>query len=358
VGDPVNGGLEAVVKVRRPEGFEVDVELSVPPRRTIALLGPNGAGKSTVVGALAGLVSLDGGRISLGGRILDDAKTGVHLNAADRRVGIVFQDLLLFPHLTVVENVAFGLREQGHPKGEALQGAEEWLERVGLGGFGRRRPGELSGGEAQRVALARALAPAPELLLLDEPLSALDVGSRARIRRLLASHLSEFPGPRILITHDPAEAFQLADEIHILEAGRVTQVGSAEDVRLRPRTAYAADLAGVNLFMGTAAEGRVETADGGILTIADPRVEGPVRVSVPPESVSLHRIAPEGSARNRWATVVQGVEDDGIRARVLTGAPLPLTVHVTHAAAQELELAPGAEVWVSVKASEMRVEPS
>lgn len=353
----MSGGLEAAVKVRRPEGFELDVELAVPPGRTVALLGPNGAGKSSLVGALAGLVPLHGGRIALSGRILDDPEARVHLPAAERRVGVVFQELLLFPHLSVVENVAFGLREQGHPKAVARRRAEEWIERVGLGGFGARRPGELSGGEAQRVALARALAPAPELLLLDEPLSALDVGSRARIRRLLASHLSDFSGPRILITHDPAEAFQLADEIHVLEEGRVTQVGTAEDIRLRPRTAYAADLGGMNLFVGIADQGQVDTAGGGSLTIADPRVEGPVRLSIHPGAVLLHRAAPEGSARNRWATVVVAVEDDGIRARVLTGGPLPLAIHVTHAAARELELAPGAQVWVSVKASEIGVEP-
>ena len=357
MGVPMSGGLEARLTVQRPGGFELDVELAVPPGRTVALLGPNGAGKSTLVSALAGLVPLDRGRVTLAGRVLDDPVQGVHLLAAERRLGIVFQELLLFPHLTVVENVAFGLREQGHPRGEARQRSEEWLERVGLEGLGPRLPDDLSGGEAQRVALARALAPAPELLLLDEPLSALDVGSRARIRRLLASHLSGFPGPRILITHDPAEAFQLADEIHILEDGRVTQKGTAKDIRFRPRTAYAAELGGVNLFMGTAAEGKVETTEGGSLTIADPRVEGPVRVSISPEAVSLHRARPEGSARNRWATVVERIEDDGIRARILTGAPLPLAVHVTHASAQELDLAPGSEIWVSVKASEIGVEP-
>lgn len=357
MGGPVSGGLEARVVVRRPGGFELDVDLVVPPGRTAALLGPNGAGKSTLVGALAGLVPLDEGRITLGGRTLDDPSRGLHLTPAHRRVGVVFQELLLFPHLSVLDNVAFGLKEQGHPRVRARGRAKEWIARVGLEGFGPRRPAELSGGEAQRVALARALAPGPELLLLDEPLSALDVGSRARIRRLLASHLADFDGPRILITHNPAEAFQLADEIHVLEAGRVTQVGTAEDIRLRPRTAYAAELGGVNLFAGTATEGTVEIAQGGALTLADPRIQGPVRVSIRPDAVSLHRTAPEGSARNRWATVVERVEDDGIRARVVTGPPLPLAIHVTHAAARELDLAPGAEVWVSVKASEIQVEP-
>jgi molybdate transport system ATP-binding protein len=228
---------------------------------------------------------------------------------------------------------------------------------MGLEGLGPRRPAELSGGQAQRVALARALAPEPDLLLLDEPLSALDVGSRARIRRVLANHLADFPGPRLLITHDPGEAFHLADEIHLIEAGRVTQVGTAEDIRLRPRTRYAAELGGANLFNGTAVEGLVRTTAGHALTIADPGIEGAVRVSIPPGAVSLHRERPEGSARNRWPTVLEQVEDDGVRVRVLTGAPLPLAVQVTHAACRELELRPGSEVWVSVKASEIGVEP-
>jgi molybdate transport system ATP-binding protein len=323
----------------------------------VALLGPNGAGKSTVVAALAGLLPLDEGRIRLAGRVLEDPGEGVHVAPERRRVGVVFQDLLLFPHLDVVENVAFGLREQGRPRDEARRQAGAWLERMGLEGLGARRPAELSGGQAQRVALARALAPEPDLLLLDEPLSALDVGSRARIRRVLAAHLAEFPGPRVLITHDPGEAFQLADEIHVMEGGRVTQVGTAEDIRLRPRTPYAADLGGANLFTGTAADGLVRTETGHALTIADPEIDGAVRVSIPPGAVSLHRERPEGSARNRWPTVLEKVEDDGVRVRVLTGAPLPLAVQVTHAACRELELAPGSEVWVSVKASEIGVEP-
>ena len=357
MGDPVSGGLDARLLVRRSEGFELDVHLTVPAGRTVALLGPNGAGKSTVVSALAGLVPLEGGRITLSGRVLDDPAGGLHVPPARRRIGVVFQDLFLFPHLDVTGNVAFGLRELGHSRRDARRRADEWVARMGLDGLGARRPGELSGGQAQRVALARALAPEPELLLLDEPLSALDVGSRARIRRVLASHLGGFAGPRILITHDPAEAFQLADEIHVLEAGRVTQVGTAEELRLRPRTRYAADLAGANLFAGRATGGVVETTTGVALRIADETVEGPVRVSIPAGAISVHRTPPEGSARNRWATVLEQLADDGVRMRLLTGAPLPLTIQVTHAAARELELAPGVEVWVSVKASELRVEP-
>jgi molybdate transport system ATP-binding protein len=355
VGPAVREGLEARVVVRRPEGFVVDLDLSIPAGRTVALLGPNGAGKSTTVAALAGLLPMDEGCVALNGTVLDDPGAGRFVPPEARRVGVVFQDHLLFPHLTVLENVAFGLRSQGTPRGEAVARAKAWLERMGLPELASRRPGRISGGQAQRVALARALAPEPELLLLDEPLSALDVSRRAEIRGLLAEHLEAFPGPRLLITHEPLEAFRLADEIHVLEGGRVTQAGSAEDIRLRPRTAYAADLAGTNLLDGVAADGVVRTGEME-LSIADPGVRGPVRVSIPSHAVAVHRERPEGSPRNRWRTTVERVEGHGYRVRLLTGPPLPLMVEVTQGAASELALVRGAEVWLAVKATEIGVE--
>lgn len=353
---PVSGGLQARLAVRRSEGFALDLRLSIPPGRTVALLGPNGAGKSTAVSSLAGLLPVDSGRIELSGTVLDDPGESVLVPPEERRIGVVFQDQLLFPHMSVLENVAFGLRSRGVPRDEARGRAGAWMERVGLEGLGPRKPRELSGGQAQRVALARALATEPELLLMDEPLSALDVTSRSRLRWVLAEHLEGFPGPRLLITHDPAEAFLLADEIHVLEDGRVTQAGSADDIRLRPRTAYAADLAGSNLLTGTASAGTVRTGDLG-LAIADADVAGPVRISIRPSAVSVHREPPGGSPRNRWPTVVERMEDHGSRVRILTGPPVRLMVEVTSAARRELDLAPGAEVWVSVKATDIGVEP-
>ncbi|MEJ2541846.1 MAG: ABC transporter ATP-binding protein [Gemmatimonadota bacterium] len=348
-------GLDARIVVRRSEDFTLQLDLFIPPGRTVALLGPNGAGKSTAVAALAGLLPLDSGRIELSGRVLDDPVAGIFVPPESRRVGVVFQDALLFPHMTVLENVAFGLRALGVGRHEARGRAREWLGRLGLEGLDVRRPGELSGGQAQRVGLARALAPEPGILLMDEPLSALDVTRRAEIRRVLTEHLTDFPGPRLVITHDPAEAFQLADEIHLLEGGVVTQVGSADDIRLTPRTAYAADLGGSNFFVGTARQGQVEI-QGFTVAVADREIQGPVRVSIPPAAVSVHRDRPGGSPRNRWRTTLERVEDDGLRARLLTGPPLPLMIQVTPEALRELELRTGAEVWVSVKASEVRVE--
>lgn len=347
-------GLEAQFGLRRSEGFRLDLSLSIPRGKTVALLGPNGAGKSTAVAAIAGLLPIDTGRISLAGATLDDPSADVYVPPEERRVGVVFQDYLLFPHLTVVENVAFGLRNHRVGRREAIARAGEWLERLGLSGLGSRKPGRLSGGQAQRVALARALVTEPGILLLDEPLSALDVTTRVELRRSLAEHLEGFSGPRLVITHDPTEAFLLAEEIHILESGNVTQTGSADDIRLRPRTSYAADLAGSNLFIGRAADGRVAVG-GHHLQLAS-HVNGEVLVTIRPSSVSVHRRAPEGSPRNSWSTTIELIERMGERARLRTGSPLPLTVEITEDATESLGLAEGDQVWVAIKATEIGIE--
>ena len=350
-----SAGLEARLVVSRADGFELDLALGIAAGRTVALLGPNGAGKSTAVAALAGLLPLAAGRIALAGRVLDDPAGGLFLPPDERRIGVMFQDYALFPHLTVLSNVAFGLRSRGVPRRQARARAASWLRRLGLEELASRKPGALSGGEAQRVALARALAPDPDLLLLDEPLAALDVTTRARLRRGLADHLRAFAGPRLLITHDPTEAFLLADEIHVLEGGRVVQVGTADDIRLTPRTAYVADLAGSNLLVGTASEGVLATG-AWQLRIADAGIAGAVLAAIHPRAISIHRGRPEGSPRNSWRTAVTLIEDLGERVRLNVGDPLPLTVEVTPEAVAALELEPGSAVWVAIKATEIRVE--
>ncbi len=349
-------GLEADFRLRRSPGFELELRLSIPPGRTVALLGPNGAGKSTAVAAMAGLIPIDRGRIEIGGRVMDDPSAGTFLPPEARRIGVVFQDFLLFPHLSAVENVAFGLRSRGVSKRQALSRADEWLKRVGLDGLGRRLPGSLSGGQSQRVALARALITEPDLLLLDEPLSALDVTSRVQLRRDLAQHMAGFPGARLFITHDPTEAFLLADDIHIIESGAVTQAGTPDDIRLRPRTRYAADLAGSNLVTGRAHEGRIDTGTLEV-HVADHTIHGEVLLSIPATAISVYMHRPEGSPRNTWQAPIDLLEDQGDRVRLRIGAPLPLTVEITHQSMVELGLRVGLVVWVSFKATEVHVEP-
>ena len=345
-------GLEASFVVER-EAFVLDVCLAIPPDRTVAVLGPNGAGKSTLVEALAGLVAIDRGSVRLGDRLLDDPDGGVFVEPARRRIGVVFQDGMLFPHLSALENVAFGMRAAGVPRGRARRRAAGWLEAVGLSDLAERRPGALSGGQAQRVAFARALATDPEMLLLDEPFSALDITARAGLRRMLREHLSGYPGPRLLITHDPAEAFLLADQLVIMEAGSIVQTGPADEIRLRPASRYAADLAGVNLLVG-AASGHVLTVESHPLVIAD-GAEGRVIATIHPRAISIHLDRPGGSPRNSWRTTIRHVDHHADRVRLQTGSPLPLTAEVTPDAQSSLDLFPGSSVWLSIKATEIHV---
>ncbi|MGH8924656.1 MAG: ABC transporter ATP-binding protein [Acidimicrobiia bacterium] len=347
--------LQAHFGLRQGDGFALELSLSIPAGKTVALLGPNGAGKSTAVAALAGLRPIETGRIALGNVVLDDPGAGRFIPANERHIGVMFQDDLLFPHLSVLENVAFGLRSRGVRIEETHSRSKIWLRRLGIEELAHRRPRELSGGQAQRAALARALIIEPKILLLDEPLSALDVTTRAQLRRTLSEHLNRFSGPRLLITHDPTEAFLLADEIHVIEGGVVTQVGSADDIRLRPRTRYAADLAGSNLVPGIAAGGRVDTGDH-TLHIADTDVAGEVLLAIRPAAIAIHLHQPEGSPRNSWATTIDLIENLGDRTRVLTGSPLPLAVEITSDAARSLELASGKSVWLAVKATEIAAQ--
>lgn len=342
--------LEARIAVARA-AFELDVELRAEPGRIVAVLGPNGAGKSTILGAIAGTLALDAGRIAIGPRVLDDPATGAWLPPEERRVGLVPQDLLLFRHLSVRENVAFGLRATGTPKADARRTAEGWLARLEVAELADRRPQQLSGGQAQRVALARALATEPEALLLDEPLSALDAGTRRRTRRDLRRWLADVEAATILVTHDPVDALALADDVVVLEAGRVAQAGALAEVTARPRTPYVAELLGTNLLVGVAT-GTELRVDGAALVLADP-LDGPAFATIAPSAIALHRTAPEGSARNRWAVTIGEIEPAGDRVRVIVEGPVRLVAEVTPAALAELAVRPGDEAWISIKATEI-----
>jgi molybdate transport system ATP-binding protein len=350
-----DAGLDAQLVVYREDDFILDIAITIEPGQTVALLGPNGAGKSTAVAALAGLLPLDEGHILLDQRPLDDPEADIFVPPEDRGVGVVFQDYLLFPHLSVEENVAFGLRSQKEDRGQAKNEASEWLQKFNLEHLSARKARDLSGGQAQKVALARALITNPNLLLLDEPLAALDVTTRVELRRDLADHLRRFSGPGLLITHDPTEAFLLADAINVIEEGHITQVGSADDIRLRPRTPYIADLAGSNLLLGDASAGSVKVGEH-VLQVADQNINGSVLATIHPRAISVHRQQPEGSPRNVWQTTIVRIERFGDRVRLQTGEPLSLAVEVTPAAVEALGLTGESRVWLSVKATEIGVE--
>ena len=335
----------------------LDAALEAPAGELVVLLGPNGAGKTTLLRALAGLLPLAGGRVVLDGQVLEDPAAGVRVPAERRPVGVVFQDGLLFPHLSALENVAFGLRARGVPRREARAGALAWLERVGLAEVAGARPRALSGGQRQRVALARALATSPRLLLLDEPFAAVDAGARARLRRELRGHLAAVPGARLLVTHDPVEALTLADRLVVLERGRVTQAGTPGEVSARPRSRYVAELVGVNLFRGRAAGGRVELGGGARLVVTGGH-DGEVFAVVHPRAVALHRRPPEGTPRNVWRGEAEVLDVLGDRVRVRVTGPVPLVAEVTPAGASDLRLADGGPVWATVKATEVDVYPA
>ncbi len=285
---------------RRLGPIDLQVQMVVDDGETLAVLGPNGAGKTTLLRTLSGLLPLDRGTIEIDGVTVDEPEAGVFVEPARRSVGVVFQEYLLFPHLSVLENVAFGLRSRGVARKAARARATAWLARVGLADRAGDKPTQLSGGQGQRVALARALAPEPRLLLLDEPLAALDIGTRIELRRDLRAHLASFEGARVLVTHELLDAVALADRIVVLEEGRVAQQGTIPDVAARPRSRYVADLVGVNLLRGQARDDEVALTGGGVLTVAEP-ASGDVYVAVQPNAVAVHRAATGGQPPQRVA---------------------------------------------------------
>ena len=348
----------AVAGTTRIGDFELDVDLTARPGEVLAVLGPNGAGKSTLLRVVAGLHTLRSGSVRLGERVLDDPAQGRFVIPQARRLGVVFQDHRLFPHLRVVDNVAFGLRASGTRMREARAAAATWLSRLGLTDLARRHPRQLSGGQAQRVALARALACAPDALLLDEPLAALDVQTRAEVQGELREHLRDFAGPTVLVTHDPIEALLLAQRIVVLEGGRVVQTGSPAEITARPLTPYVAKLVGMNLYVGYAAGDDIALDDGGRLVAAE-APDGRVLAALRPSAITVHTEEPHGSsARNIWTATIASLAPLGDRIRLNATGELPATVDVTAAAVAELDLAPGRQVWLSAKATDVSAYPA
>lgn len=353
-------GLEVDAVVRQA-GFRLDVRFAAAPGEVLGVLGPNGAGKSTLLRALAGLTGLSEGYVTLDGAALDDVATATFLPPDKRPVGMLFQNYRLFPHLSVRDNVAYGPRRQGAGRTSARGIASDWLARLGIAELAERKPAQLSGGQAQRAALARALATDPALLLLDEPLAALDAETRLSVRGQLRRHLADFSGPTLLVTHDPLEAMVMCSRLLVLEEGRIVQQGSPGEVARRPATRYVAKLVGLNLYSGTASaeSGTVSVDGGGTLVVAsETSVGGRVLVAVAPTAIALHTTEPRDSSyRNVWRGVVQGMELLTDRVRVSVAGHPEALVDITAAAVAELRLADGTPVWLTAKATELDVYP-
>ncbi len=336
--------------------FSLAATLQVKAGETVALVGPNGAGKSTTLRAIAGLCGADHGHIRLAGALVDDGSPGAFVPPEQRDIGVVFQDHMLFPRMTIRENVAYGLRSRGVTRKLARAVADKWLERVGIAERGAAYPAALSGGQAQRVALARALATKPGTLLLDEPLAAADASSRLSLRRMLRRQLEAFGGACVVVTHDLDDALALADRIAVLENGRVVQAGTVDALSRRPASRYVADLIGLNCIRGVCS-GRTLTVDGGARVQVGTAHEGPAIATLHPRAVALFRERPAGSPRNVWRAPVDGTERSVDCVRVRVGGALPVIAEVTEAAVQELGLDDGGDVWVAIKATEIRVAP-
>ena len=352
-----SGGLVVDAEVKRGS-FTLAVSLAAAPGQVVGLLGPNGAGKSTLLSAVAGLTPVSAGRITLAGQVLDDAQQGTFVEASGRPIGFVFQNYRLFPHLSVAENVAFSPRARGRGKRAARSAASYWLDRLRLTDLADRKPSQLSGGQAQKVALARALAGQPALLLLDEPLSALDAGTRLDVQTELKRHLADFAGPCLLVTHDPLEALVLADQLVVLEGGRIVQEGTPAQIARQPATDYVAKLVGLNLYAGQADGATVTLTGGGTFVVPDRGQHGDVMIAVRPSAIVVSSQRPQhGSARNAWQAKITGLTLLADRIRLhLDGQPQAM-VDVTPAAVAELSLDPGSHVWLTLKATDLEVYP-
>jgi molybdate transport system ATP-binding protein len=338
--------VEARVEAR---GF--DVSLGVAEGETVAILGPNGAGKSTLLSIIAGLLRPDSGRIELDGEPLVDIAAGSWLPPHVRGISLLAQEPLLFPHLSAIDNVAFGPRSAGRSRGAARESARHWLAAVEAADLAAMRPARLSGGQAQRVAIARALAPEPRVLLLDEPLAALDVAVAPTLRRMLRRVLADRTA--ILVTHEVLDALTLADRVIVMNRGAIVEQGATAEVLQRPRHPFTAELAGLNLLTGTGSMGGLRLPDG---TMVGGRGHGasgaPAAAAVRPSAVSIHLERP--SSANALPVTVRDLEPRGDSVRVRTGQ---LAADVSPGRAATLDLAPGSEVWFSFAEEEVAIYP-
>lgn len=350
----MNSGVQinATVAVR-----DVTLELNMPAGSITAIVGPNGAGKSTLVGLVSGELQPDEGTVQIAGHIISGPDK--HLPPHRRRIALLDQRPLLFPHLSVLDNVAFGLRARGVPKAAALQRAHEELEAVGAAHFARRHPTALSGGEAQRVALARALATDPLVLALDEPFASLDVGTATAMRRLLTSRLRGSATTVLLVTHDPLDVWALASHVISIEKGRVVAQGDVEELLGRPATGFLAQLAGLNLLRGTATESGLVAENVSVAGLWDGGEPAPAGeralATFSPSAVALYKHAPEGSPRNVWPSTVVGLDPRGdiVRVRLSLADGQSIAADITAQALSRLDIQSGDAVVSQVKAAQI-----
>jgi molybdate transport system ATP-binding protein len=344
--------LSAAVRVRL-NGFLLDATVIAPRGEITAVIGPNASGKTTLLEAIAGLIPLESGVVELGDEVLENVDTGQRIAPQDRRVGYVFQDSLLFPHMSALENIAYGIRAGGRSKRDAQSDARAVLREAGLEEIARLKADELSGGRRQLVSLLRARARGPELLLLDEPTSSIDAVSRPVVRRELTEMIKSFDGVTLLVSHDPVEAMSLASRIFVLEEGKVVQWGSPQELAARPSSRYVAEVVGLNLWRGAARDGTVLTGSGGRIVTAE-QISGDVIAVAHPHAVALHTTKPTGTPRNVWSGRVESIEPIGSgRLRIRIFAEIPLVAEITLAARDELKLGAGVRVWATLKATEV-----
>ncbi len=327
--------------------FELCLSLTVDS--TVALVGPSGAGKSTVLNAIAGLVEPAAGSIRCGEETWFDADRGVCVRPEDRRVGLVFQDYALFPHLTVRQNIEYARRHA----------ADEYLDRFGIRSLEDARPGSLSGGERQRVALARALARDPEILLLDEPLSALDAHTKTEVRTELQELLAGLEIPTLLVTHDFEDAAALAGHVGVLVEGELRQTGSPADLVAAPADAFVASFTGANLLLGqphrtSSGTTGIKLDDGTVILTSDPEA-GAGTLAVYPWDITISTTRPDDSALNVIDGGITAITELGNRARVTVG---PVSAEITVDSLRRLGLRTGGHAYASFKATGTRVVAS
>jgi len=342
----------------------LDLEFCVAAGEVLAILGPNGAGKSTALHIIAGLLRPDSGVVRVGERTLTDVGANIHVATHDRRIGLLLQNPLLFPHLNVVDNVAFAPRARGIGRRRSQRIATHWLDQMGVADLAGRGPAELSGGQAQRVAIARALAAEPDVLLIDEPLAGVDVGVATSVRNALRGIVAAEGRSTVLITHDLLDVLALADRVLVLENGKIAEIGRAEDVLAAPRSQFGARIAGVNLVRGSATGPGVLRTETGALwhgTTSEHLQPGQKAVAVfRPVAVAVYRELPHGSPRNCVPITIAEVDTIGGTVRVrgneqTDGAP-GLAADITVAAAADLRLASGEDAWFAVKANEVTLQ--